>query len=320
MLPTLAEFRFAAHRINLVTHLVKSAINPLAFRLGIFGHDLIYLDTRLVECGYAGGKPLHQHEPFDHFGFGPRLFQVDGFFTIYQFLMRNQFRQDHRCGLQRFNLDILIAARLDMLHAQHAHRTLAINNRHARIGVEFVFTRFGMINEIRVRLGLRQIQRLDILGNRTGQPFAHRHAGDVNGIGVEALCRVEFQRAFAQQVDRADFTMQAVGDDLDNSIQLVLGMCASGHNLVQSREDKAGRGNRRHNCPIANLKDRGSGARDILARPSSVILRPFRSGPLFQARRPRPSVRGKFFLDLQLLFFELLDHRDVGRRPDLLLM
>ena len=61
----------------------------------------------------------------------------------------------------------------------------------------------------------------------------------MNRFGIEALRGVKLQRALAQQIDRADFARQALGNDLDHPVELVLSMSAPGHDLVQAGEDLA---------------------------------------------------------------------------------
>ena len=57
----------------------------------------------------------------------------------------DQFGQHHRDGLQRFDLDIVIPARIAVLDAQHADRALAADDRHAGKAVEQFFAGFGAI-------------------------------------------------------------------------------------------------------------------------------------------------------------------------------
>ena len=190
MLAALAEFGFAAQRIDLVAHLVEGAIDALALGLDILGHHLVDLDSRLVEHRAPGGEPFHQCESFEHVVFDMCDLEVDRLFVVDQFLVRDQFGQHHGGRLQRFDLDFLIAPRIDMLDAQHAHRTFAVNDRHASKGMELFFARFGTIGEIGMRLSLGQIERFDVLGDRPGQALAHRQTRHVDRFRIETLRRV----------------------------------------------------------------------------------------------------------------------------------
>jgi hypothetical protein len=53
----------------------------------------------------------------------------------------------------------------------------------------------------------------------------------------------QFQHAFAQQVDRADFAVEVFADHVDDAVELGLRAGSRGHDLVQRGEDRAGRGN-----------------------------------------------------------------------------
>ena len=239
MLAALAEFRLLAHRIDLVAHLVEGAVDPLAFRLDVLRHDLVDLDAGLVEDRDAGREAFHQGKAVENLHFGRRFAKVQVGLVIDQFLVGDKLRQDHGGGLQGLDLDVLVLARIHVLDAQHADRTLTVDDGDAGEGMEFFLPGFRTIEEVRVRLGLCKVQRFDVLGDRARQPFADAHAGDVDRFGVEAASGVEFQRPFAQEVDRAHFARQRIGDDFDHAIQLVLGVRAPGHNFVKARENLA---------------------------------------------------------------------------------
>src|SRR3546814_10631880 len=83
--------------------------------------------------------------------------------------------------------------------------------------MELFLTRFRPVFEIRVGLGLGQIERLDILGDRADQPFAHRHTGNMDRALVEAACGEQLKHPFAQQIDRADLAVEAFTDEIDRS-------------------------------------------------------------------------------------------------------
>ena len=246
MLAALAEFRFLAERVDLVAHLVEGAVDALALGFDILGHDLVDLDPRLVEHRVACREALHQCQSLEHIILDMRNLEVDRPFAIDQFLVRDQFRQDHGGGLQRLDLDFLVAARIDMLDAQYAHSAFAVDDRHTGKRVELFLPRLGAIGEVGVGLGLGQVERFDIVGDGPGQAFAHGQPRDVDGFGIQALRRIQLQRAFTQQVDRADLARQALGDDLDHAVEFVLCMGTPGHDLVQARKYLAGGSNCGH--------------------------------------------------------------------------
>ena len=246
MLAALAEFGLLAHRVDLVAHLVESAVDALALCLGIVGDDLGDLDARLVEHRVAPAKPLHQREPFDDLGTGIDLSKQQRVFFVHHLGIRDQLGQDHRGGLQGLDLDIFVAARIDMLDAQRAHRALAMDDGNAGKAVEFFFARFGAIEEVGMRLRLGEVKRLDIRRDDSVQTFAEAQFGDVDGFGIEAARGVELEHAFAQEIDRTDLAIEAFADDLDHLVELALRVHARGHHLVQAGQDLAGAGGGGH--------------------------------------------------------------------------
>ncbi len=154
MFAPLAEFGLLAHRVDLVAHLVEGAIDPLALGLGVLGHHLVDLDPWLVEHRNPFGQPLDQPQPVDKLGSAWQFRKIERVIEIDQLLVRDQFGKDHRGGLQRLDLDILVAPLLDMLDAQDTHRAFAIDDRHPGKGMEFLLAGFGAIEEFGVRLGL----------------------------------------------------------------------------------------------------------------------------------------------------------------------
>ncbi len=133
----------------LLAHLVEGEIDPLALGLGILGDHMLDLDPRLVEHRDARAEALDQREAFERVGLGQRA-RADRSFGIDQPGIVDHLGQHHRHGLQRLDLDFLVAARLDMLDGEHAHRALAPHDRHAREGVELVLARFGAVLEFRM--------------------------------------------------------------------------------------------------------------------------------------------------------------------------
>ena len=154
MLAALAEFRLAPHRVDLIAHLVEGAVDALALGLDIVGDDLRDLDARLVEHRQSRAQPLHQCEPFDDFRPGLDIAQKQRVLLVHHLGIGDQFGQDHRGCLQGFDLDIFVAARIDMLDAQRPHRAFAMDDRDPGEGMEFFLARFGAIEEVGMRLRL----------------------------------------------------------------------------------------------------------------------------------------------------------------------
>ena len=127
-----------------------------------------------------------------------------------------------------------------MLDAQHAHCALAVDDRNAGEGMEFLFTGFRAIGEVRMRLGFGKVERFDTVGDRAGQALTDGHPGDVDRALVQTARSKEFEHAFAQQIDRAHLACEAFPDDVDHPVELALRMHARGHNLVKAGENLSG--------------------------------------------------------------------------------
>jgi hypothetical protein len=52
----------------------------------------------------------------------------------------------------------------------------------------------------------------------------------------------QFQHAFAQQIDRANFAIEPLANHLDHGVQFGLHMAAAGHHIVEAGQDRAGSG------------------------------------------------------------------------------
>ncbi|KAK0332602.1 hypothetical protein LTR94_024191, partial [Friedmanniomyces endolithicus] len=95
----------------------------------------------------------------------------------------------HRHRLQRLDLDILVPARIGMLHRQHPHRALAPDDRDAGEAVEPVLARLRLVREIGVAGGFVQVQHLAVRRDRADQPLAQRqllHYQRADGVSLTA--------------------------------------------------------------------------------------------------------------------------------------
>jgi hypothetical protein len=236
------EFGLVGHLVDLLAHLVERTINPLALGLDVVGHHLVDGHARLVEHRVAGGQPLDQRQPLHDLRFGAGLRQPQRLLLVDQFCVGDQFGQDHRGGLQRLDLDVLVPARLDMLHDQRADRAFTIDDRHPGEGMELLLPRFGAIGEIGMRLGFGQVERLDVGRDGAGKPLADCQPGDVDRALVQPAGGEQLQHPLAQQVHRAHLAIEALADDLDHPVEFALRVHARGHDLVQAREDGASGG------------------------------------------------------------------------------
>src|SRR3546814_6084476 len=99
-----------------------------------------------------------------------------------------------------------------VLDTEHADGALAADDRHPRETVEQFLARFGAIGKIGVRGGFVEVERLDLIGDHADQPFAEAETGDVHRLLLQPARRIKFERAVAQQIDRADLAIEAFAD------------------------------------------------------------------------------------------------------------
>ena len=70
----------------------------------------------------------------------------------------DHFRQDHRDGLQRLDLDVLVAPRIGMLDGKHADRAFEADDGNAGEAVESLLARFRPIGEGGMVGGLGEVE------------------------------------------------------------------------------------------------------------------------------------------------------------------
>ncbi|SBV31719.1 protein of unknown function [uncultured Sphingopyxis sp.] len=233
MLAADAEIGRTRHAVDLLAHLVEGRVHPMALGLGIVGDRMLDRDARLVEYRHTGAHAVDQLLPVQPLR---RLVGGGGVGAgggVDQVGIGDQLGQHHRDGLQRLDLDLFVTARIAVLDAQDADRALAADDRHPGEAVEQFLARFGAIGKVGVRGGFVEVQRLDLLGDRADQPFAEAEPGDVDRLLLQPARCIEFERAVAQQIDRADFAVEAFANDADDLIELALRVDARRHHLVQ---------------------------------------------------------------------------------------
>jgi len=237
-----AEFGLAGEMVDLLAHAVEGEVEALALGLDILGHGVFDGDAGLVVDGVADGEALDQGQAFQLLRAALAFAEAERIVLVDEIGVGDQFGEHHGDGLQRLDLDLFVAARLHVLDAEHADRLLPADDRDAGEGVELVLAGFRAIGEVRVSGGFGEVERLDLAGDGADQTLADGHAGDVDGFLGEAAGGEQLQHAFAKEVDRADLGIEALADDIDHGVELVLGGCARGHDFVQPGQDQARRG------------------------------------------------------------------------------
>ena len=132
-------------------------------------------DARLVEHGLALGHAGDQLEARQ--AQRPGAAQAAAPRAVDQPRAGDHFRQHHRHGLQRLDLDVLVAARLGMLDGEHADRAFEPDDRHAGEAVEALLAGLRAVGEGGMLGGLGEVEDAALGGDRADQAFAHRAAG-----------------------------------------------------------------------------------------------------------------------------------------------
>ena len=218
----------------------KARVDALALGLDVLGDGVLDDDARLVEHGLALGHPgdeLETGEPQR-----PGAAQTAAARAVDQPGAGDHLRQHHRDGLQRLDLDVLVAARLGMLDGEHADRAFEPDDRHAGEAVEALFAGLRPVGEGGMVGRLGEVEDASLGGDRADQALAHAQPSDVHRFLAQAVGREQLEEVVAQQVDRADFARHRVGDEVDDLVELGLRRAALGHDLVQAGQDLAGGG------------------------------------------------------------------------------
>ena len=281
MLAADAELGLRSHAVNLLAHLVEGGVDAVTLGLRILGDGVLDGDARLVEHGMARAHALHQFLPGEPDRRGRLRLGAARAGGIDQPGVGDQLGQHHGDGLERLDLHLGIAALLDVLDREHAHRPLAPDDRHAREAAEALLARLRPISEVRMARRLVEVQHLHGPRDRADQPFAERQLGDVHRRLIEPAGGVKLQHAFAQQVDRADLAVDRLADDLHHLVQLRLRRRAASHHIVQPGQD------------LARGSGGGGGHGQSLAggrrpRHPPITVRPSRSGEAYGGSRPAP--------------------------------
>ena len=214
-----------------------------------------------MENGDTRCRTRYQWQAVQHGSAG--LAAADGASFVDQAGIGDQFRKHHRGRLQCLDLDFGIFARLGVLDREHAHRPFGTDDRHTGKAVKAFFSRLGHISECRMRGSFIEVQRFDIVGNRSNKSFAKAQFGDVHSVLIQTARCKKFENTIAQQIDRANLTRQRLTDDIDHLVQLCLRVISRSHHFVKAGQYVAcGYGCAFHATRLAD----GMGARDTRYR------------------------------------------------------
>ena len=90
-----------------------------------------------------------------------------------------------------------------------------------------------------MRLRVGEGERLGRLGDQADEAFAGAHGGEMDGLAVQALGRVEFETPVgAQHIDGADLGHHVGGDMHDDLVEPRLRADRLRHNLAQPAQQQ----------------------------------------------------------------------------------
>ena len=153
----------------------KARIDAVALGLGVVGDSVLDNNPRLVEHGHAlghSGDELEARQPERPGAPHPAAPRA-----VDQPRAGDHLRQDHRDGLQRFDLDILVAARIGMLDGKDADRAFEADDGNAGEAVKSLLARFRPVGEGGMVRSLGQVEDPPFGGDRADQALAHPAAG-----------------------------------------------------------------------------------------------------------------------------------------------
>ena len=210
MLARNPELGLLRHVVDLLAHLAEGAVDAGALGLDVVGDGVLDDDPRLVE----DGDPLRHtvDEPQAREAQWPRAAKAASAGTVDEPRCGDHLRQHHRHGLQRLDLDILVAARVGVLDGEDTDRAFKTNDRHSGEAVVALLARLGLVEEGRVLGGLGEVQDAALGGDGADQALAHVKPRDVDCFLAQAVRREQLEIVVAKEVDGADVAIHFVCD------------------------------------------------------------------------------------------------------------
>ena len=220
-------------------HLADRSLEPRHLGSRILGDEIGDGDARLVQHRMAEADAVGQRDT----DAVDRPVESNGCTGCRQGLQpagRDHLRHDHGGGLQRLDFLLGIDPGGAVLNDEHAHHGAAPQDRHAEEGTVDLFACLRTIGEGRMRLRIRESERLGLAGDQADEPLAGAHGGEVHRLAIETFGCVEFERAIlAQDVNRADFGDEIAGDQDDKPVQSLLRADGRGHHLAEAAQQNA---------------------------------------------------------------------------------
>jgi hypothetical protein len=154
----------------------------------------------------------------------------------------DQLGKNHRHGLQRLDLHILIPAWLGMLDGEHSDRAFEADYGHAGEAVEALLARLGLVEEGGMLGRFCKVEDSSFGGDGANEAFTHAQPCDVHRLFPQAMGREQLEEIVAKQIDGADVALHLFGNEIDDLVELVLRRAALRHDLVETGQYLPGRG------------------------------------------------------------------------------
>ena len=161
--------------LSICSRILRNArVNALALGLGVVGDRVLDDHPRLVEYGHALGHSGDELEAGQAKRPGAAHPAAPG--AVDQPSGGDHLRQHHRDGLQRLDLDVLVAPRVGMLDGQDADRAFETDDGHAGKAVKPLLARFRPVREGGMLGSFGEVEDAAFGGNGADQPLAHPEA------------------------------------------------------------------------------------------------------------------------------------------------
>ena len=240
VLAALGDVAALQHAVEIGAQLGQRRVQLLDFPGQVFGNVIGDDDARLVQDDMAERDAVGQ----DRAGLVqrvPRRRLLAGLRQCCQLTGGDHLGDHHRGGLQRLDLFLDIGALGAVLHHQHAERVAGAQDRHAQERMIDFFAGFRAERERRMVLRIREVERRRLAGDEADQAFMRAQDRSVDGVAVQALGGVEFERIIdAQHVGRA-YLGHHIGRDQDHDlVQPLLGGDLLRHGFAEPSQQDAG--------------------------------------------------------------------------------
>ena len=222
--------------VNRRMHRRHRIAQTFVFDLGIVGKHLAYGDVGRMQNGFADGETvIDRHAGQPGRPERPAAAEFELFVRVDQIPGCDELRDDHGNDLKRFFFLFRIGALVPVLDHQHPADPAAANNGDSHQRREHLFAGLRAIAEIRVGLGVGQVQRFGSQGDRADQPLTELQTCDMDRFRIQSLGREKLENiAGPLHIYRADLCGHFRGHDADDLIEPVLRRPRPRHDIAET--------------------------------------------------------------------------------------